>query len=171
MAHFPPGVGRVAWRASAAQPLFLGIDHTALGVGDTPRSLAFYRDLLGFQVVGGVLTQGPEQERMDDAPGVLVRITPLRAATKVGPGVEFLDYLRPSNGRDVPSDARSNDIWAARIELAVDDLDGLTARLAKAKVRFVSRGVVRLPGPAAGKSLTVLDPDGHRVLLLQHRTY
>jgi len=168
LVHFPPGTGRLAWHVSAGQPLFLGIDHTALGIGDTPRSLAFYRDLLGLKVVGGVLTQGLAQARMDDVPNVLVRITALRGATNAGPGVEFLQYLRPSNGRDVPADARSNDIWAARIELAVDDLDGLAARLTKAGVRFVSPGVVRLPGPAAGKALTVLDPDGHRVLLLQH---
>ena len=165
--RFPPGVGRPAWSGRAGQKLFLGIDHTTLGVGDTPRSIAFYRDLLGLKVVGGLLNQGPEQERLDGAPGALVRITPVRAAEDAGPGVEFIQYLSPSDGRNLPSESRPNDLWAARIELAVDDLDGLAVKLSDAGIRFVSPGVVPLPGRASGKALTVLDPDGHRVLLLQ----
>jgi len=79
-----------------------------------------------------------------------------------------VERMAPSDGRDMPADSRRNDLWAARIELAVDDLDGLAAKLSNAGIRFVSSGVVPLPSPASGKMLTVLDPDGHRVLLLHH---
>src|SRR4029453_17923987 len=48
--EFPAGKGDVRWQASGR--LFLGIDHTAIVVGDTQRSLRFYRDALGLRVAG-----------------------------------------------------------------------------------------------------------------------
>jgi catechol 2,3-dioxygenase-like lactoylglutathione lyase family enzyme len=44
---FPPDKGAAKWRERAATgKLFLGIDHTAIVVGDTETSLEFYRDSL-----------------------------------------------------------------------------------------------------------------------------
>ena len=40
--HFPPGKGLDRWHR--ADRLFLGIDHTAIVVDDTDRTLRFYRD-------------------------------------------------------------------------------------------------------------------------------
>ena len=166
--RLPPGAGRPAWQHPTGPEVFLGIDHTTIGVKDTASSLVFYHDLLGLRVVGGVLNQGAEQERLDDVPAASVRITPVRPQEDAGPGVEFIQYLRPSDGRDAPADSHPTDLWASRIELAVDDLDELATKLSDAGVRLESPGVVPLPGQTSGKALTVLDPDGHRVLLLQH---
>src|SRR5882724_13016085 len=52
---FPPGKGDPKWQHDDTKPesgllLFLGIDHTAIVVSDTDKSLAFYRDLLGLRV-------------------------------------------------------------------------------------------------------------------------
>ena len=44
--HFPPGQGRPVWHAFSKSRLFLGIDHTAIGVSATSASLAFYAGLL-----------------------------------------------------------------------------------------------------------------------------
>jgi catechol 2,3-dioxygenase-like lactoylglutathione lyase family enzyme len=49
--HFPPGKGLDRWHR--ADRLFLGIDHTAIVVDDTDRTLRFYRDGLRMKVVGG----------------------------------------------------------------------------------------------------------------------
>src|SRR5262249_30083052 len=48
---FPPGKGDPRWQRPTDQ-LFLGIDHTAIVVSDTDRSLAFYRDRLGMKIAG-----------------------------------------------------------------------------------------------------------------------
>ena len=50
LVHFPPGKGDPRWQ----QPndnLFLGIDHTAIGIENTAASLQFYRDLLGLKEI------------------------------------------------------------------------------------------------------------------------
>jgi catechol 2,3-dioxygenase-like lactoylglutathione lyase family enzyme len=72
-------------------------------VADTERSLSCYRHTLGLRVVGGSENYGPEQERLNNVFGARLRITTLRAAA--GPGIEFLEYLTPRDGRPAPPDA------------------------------------------------------------------
>ena len=75
---FPPGKGDARWHRADGR-LFLGIDHTAIVVGDTATSLGFYRDLLGLDVVGESENYGPEQEHLNNVFGARLRITTLRA--------------------------------------------------------------------------------------------
>src|SRR5262249_47962017 len=49
--QFPPDKGLAKWHRTSGE-LFLGIDHTAIVVGNTETSLSFYRALMGMQVVG-----------------------------------------------------------------------------------------------------------------------
>jgi len=81
--QFPPDKGAARWQAPNDK-VFLGIDHTAIVVGDTDASLRLYRDVLGLQVVGRSENHGPEQERLNAVTGARLRITTLRAAD--GPG-------------------------------------------------------------------------------------
>jgi catechol 2,3-dioxygenase-like lactoylglutathione lyase family enzyme len=62
--YFPPGKGDRRWHQHG-NDLFLGIDHTAVAVEDTDRSLGFYRDALGFHVAGESLNYGTEQEHLN----------------------------------------------------------------------------------------------------------
>src|SRR5688500_9979931 len=48
---FPAGKGDARWSRAGGR-LFLGIDHTAIVVGNTARSLACYRDALGLTIAG-----------------------------------------------------------------------------------------------------------------------
>lgn len=165
--EFPPGKGDLRWQRArpAPAPLFLGIDHTAVVVADTERSLALYRDVLGLEVVGQSENHGIEQERLNNVFGARLRITTLRAP--IGPGVELLEYLAPSNGRPYPADAESNDLVHWETRLVVRDLVALTGRLRRARVTFESPAPVELgEGRAA---LLVRDHDGH-ALELHSRT-
>jgi len=76
--QFPPDKGDPRWHRPSDR-VFLGIDHTAIVVGDTEASLGFYRDVLGMRVVGGSENHGPEQERLNNVFGARLRITTLRA--------------------------------------------------------------------------------------------
>ena len=135
--QFPPGKGAPRWQQK--DRLFLGIDHSAIAVQDTETSLAFYRGRLGLRVAGTSENWGVEQERLSAVPGAHVRITSLRAPA--GPGVEFLHYLTPTDGRPAPPDTTAEDLWSEAI-------------------------VMRVDGDRRGRILR--DPDGHALLLQSH---
>jgi catechol 2,3-dioxygenase-like lactoylglutathione lyase family enzyme len=164
--QFPPGKGDPEWHRPSDK-LFLGIDHTAIVVGDTDASLHFYRDLLGLKVVGESENYGPEQEHLNNVFGAHVRITSLRAAA--GPGIEFLEYLTPRDGRAIPGDERANDLVHWQTELLTADVAVASRSLRDAKVPFVSAGVVPLSDTALGfrGGFTVRDPDGHVMQLIE----
>jgi catechol 2,3-dioxygenase-like lactoylglutathione lyase family enzyme len=159
---FPPGKGEARWQDKTR--LFLGIDHTAIVVADTERSLEFYRGVLGLRVAGAAENYGAEQERLNNVFGARLRITSLRAAK--GFGIEFLEYLAPSDGRPRPPDARSNDLIAWQTEVRVRDAAASEKALAGARADFLSPGLVRVP-PALGftEALLIADPDGHQLQL------
>ena len=149
-------------------PLFLGIDHTAIVVSDTDRSLGFYRDLLGLRVAGESENYGIEQEHLNQVFGARLRITGLRA--EHGLGIEFLEYITPPGGRPVPSDSQANDLIFWRTDLGIDhQLDELVAKLKDSAAPFVSKRVVSVSGNSheSGKTVIVRDPDGHALQLTE----
>jgi catechol 2,3-dioxygenase-like lactoylglutathione lyase family enzyme len=164
--YFPPGKGDPRWQEKTDK-LFLGIDHTAIGISNTDASLKFYRGLLGLRKAGESENFGTEQEHLNQIFGAHLHITGMRAI--VGPGIEFLEYLAPRDGRPRPADVRANDIVHWQTMIVTDDVDGLAKKLRDAHVSFVSPGVVVMPKDKAGfsKGLLVADPDGHDVLLIQ----
>jgi catechol 2,3-dioxygenase-like lactoylglutathione lyase family enzyme len=164
--QFPADKGDPKWQRKNA--LFLGIDHTAIVVGNTERSLAFYRDLLGFRVAGESRNQGTEQEHLNNVEGARLRITGLRSGS--GPGVELLEYLTPTDGRPIPADQRPNDLAHWHTGIQVRSLAELEHRLDSAGVARISRQVVTGGARNFGSARGVLveDPDGHVVQLLDH---
>jgi len=104
--QFPPGKGLAKWRQT--DRLFLGIDHTAIVVGDTDQSLKLYRDGLQMKIAGESENYDTEQEHLNGVFGARLRITALRADE--GPGIELLEYLAPRDGLPPPLDLRANDI-------------------------------------------------------------
>jgi catechol 2,3-dioxygenase-like lactoylglutathione lyase family enzyme len=162
---YPAGKGDARWQRK--DRLFLGIDHTAIVVDDTETSLRFYRDALGLRVAGESENYGPEQERLNGVFGARLRITALRAAS--GPGIEFLEYLAPSDGRPYPADTRASDLLHWQTTLVSGDAASLGARLRARGDAFVSPGVVELEGAGvdARRGLTVRDPDGHTMRIVE----
>ena len=158
--QFPPDKGDPRWHRLTNR-LFLGVDHTAIVVGDTDASLPFYRDVLGLKVVGESENYGPEQERLNNVFGARLRITTLRAAA--GPAIEFLEYLSPRDGRPFPLDHRANDLAHWQTRLVTADVGAVAQDLRAGKASFVSPGVTSLPEGMLGftKGFRVRDPDGH----------
>ena len=162
---FPADKGEARWQAK--DKLFLGIDHTAVVVSDTERSLRFYRDLLGLQVAGEGENYGPEQEHLNNVFGARLRITTLRAAQ--GPRVEFLEYLAPRDGRPAPADIKANDLFHWQTVLAAREAGPSFAAVSEAGALFVSPGAVALKERALGfgRGALLRDPDGHGVELIE----
>ena len=167
---FPPDKGEKWRRIAETAPVgtnFLGIDHTAIVIADTDASLRFYRDVLGLEVAGESENYGPEQERLNNVFGARLRITALRADS--GPGIEFLEYLAPRDGRPYPPMAKANDLahWYTRFSGASADESVQAFR--RSRTTFISTGAVTLPPGDVGfrKSVAVRDPDGHAVEVVQ----
>jgi catechol 2,3-dioxygenase-like lactoylglutathione lyase family enzyme len=157
--HFPPGKGQPRWQSP--QPLFLGIDHTAVTVRDTDASLRHYRDLLGLEVAGQSENYGPEQEHLNNVFGARLRITALRGAA--GPGVELLEYLAPRTGRPIPGDSQANDRWYWQVNFVADDPAAVYRRARAARTTLVSGDVVAIDDGPFGfaQGFVLRDPDGH----------
>lgn len=164
--YFPPGKGDPKWQRPTDQ-LFLGIDHTAIVVSNTEASLKFYRDVLGLKLAGESMNYGTEQEHLNNVEGARLHISGLRSPA--GPGIEFLEYLAPRDGRVLPTDARSNDLMHWQTTLVVQDAEAVAQRLRMNQSTFVSPGVVAIPRQTLGfkKGFLVRDPDGHVMRIVE----
>jgi catechol 2,3-dioxygenase-like lactoylglutathione lyase family enzyme len=164
--YFPPGKGDPRWQKKSDK-LFLGIDHTAIVVVDTERSLKFYRDALGLKLAGESENYGIEQERLNNVFGARLRISGLRASS--GPGIEFLDYLAPRDGRPAPVDTRANDLWHWQTSLSTASVATAAHKIHAARGRFVSPDVVEISKKKLGfaKGFLARDPDGHGLQIIE----
>lgn len=162
---FPPDKGKEKWHA--ADRLFLGIDHTAIVISNTQASLKFYRDRLGMRVAGESENYGTEQERLNNVFGARLHITALRAES--GPGIEFLEYLAPGDGRPYPPEEKANDLIHWQTRFLSRSADDAARALREARSAFVSAGTVELPDGKAGfrKAVMVRDPDGHAIQVVE----
>lgn len=115
---FPAGKGDAKWQG-VSRPLFQGIDHTAIVVSDTDKSLAFYKDHLGLKIHGESENYGPEQAKLNNVPCAHLRITTLKA--KEGIGIELLEYLEPKGGKSIPHDTHSSDLWRWQVQFQEPD--------------------------------------------------
>jgi catechol 2,3-dioxygenase-like lactoylglutathione lyase family enzyme len=158
--YFPAGKGDPRWQSRKDQ-LFLGIDHSAIVVANTQRSLKYYRDLLGMKLAGESMNSGVEQEHLNNLAGARLQISALRAPS--GPGIEFLEYLAPGDGRPAPSDGRANDLWHWQTALVVENATAAAKKLRNAQRTIASPAVAQLPDNNLGFSRGFLarDPDRH----------
>jgi len=164
--YFPAGKGDPRWQRNP-EKLFLGIDHSAIVVSNTASSLKYYRDLLGLKLAGESMNYGTEQEHLNNVAGARLHISGLKAAA--GPGIEFLEYLTPRDGRPAPKDTRSNDLWHWQTTLTTDNVAKAAEKLRRAKHRIVSPSVALLPEKILGfaRGFLARDPDGHGLQLIE----
>ncbi|QVL54380.1 MAG: VOC family protein [Cyanobium sp. M30B3] len=171
--QFPPDKGDARWHSPENTGLFLGIDHSAIGISDTERSCRFYNQLLGLRLGGDGINKGPEQDRLDGLTSTQVRITSHRCPS--GAGIECLDYRSPEGGRPMPADLGPQDRAHGQLRLVVGQeigqLEAIAAAIEPHGGRLLSPAVVALSPPEARElgfraGLQVSDPDGHRLQLV-----
>jgi catechol 2,3-dioxygenase-like lactoylglutathione lyase family enzyme len=164
--YFPPGKGDARWQQKSDQ-LFLGIDHTAIVVSNTQNSLKFYRDILGLKLAGESMNSGTEQEHLNNVSGARLHISGLRA--KNGPGVEFLEYLMPRDGRPAPKDTRANDLWHWQTTVSTTGAEAAARSFNASRGRIISPGVAQIADKTFGftKGFLARDPDGHGLQFIE----
>lgn len=130
------------WRAHPNADLCLGIDHSAICVSDSERSIAFYEGF-GLRISARSVNQGPEQARLDGVRDPCVEVTAL-SPIQQSPHVELLCYQPGTSKPRIV--AGNNDVAATRLVFEVD-------------------------APPSGQPGAILpqeivDPDGHRLVML-----
>jgi catechol 2,3-dioxygenase-like lactoylglutathione lyase family enzyme len=142
-----------------------GLHHTCYTVSSLDRSLVFYRDLLGCEVLATQEKEGGYLAAIVGYPGAHVRMAHLRV-----PGsdhvIELFEYLSPAGGH---ADVEPRNVGASHICFLVDDLPALYARLREDGVTsFVSEPVEVDTGiNRGGYALYLRDPDGITLELFQ----
>jgi len=157
--EFPEGKGDPKWHRPG-KDLFEGIDHTAITIADTDKSLAFYRDLLGMKVAGTSENYGTEQEHLNNVFGAYLRITALRASA--GPGIELLEYVAPRDGKPYPSDLHANDVAFWQTHIVSSTLPDAW-KVLSGKAVLISSSISEKQDHSS--AFLLRDPDGHALEL------
>jgi catechol 2,3-dioxygenase-like lactoylglutathione lyase family enzyme len=100
------------------QPVIVRIDHSAISVRETARSVAFYENI-GLKVGRHSLNFGIAQQRLDNVPNAVVEVSSLELPAGTAPHVELLCY-RGDYDRAIPLPG-PEDIAATRLVFAVRD--------------------------------------------------
>lgn len=138
--------------------------HTGLQVADLGRSLAFYRDVLGFELVFAWNPQAPYVGELVGYPDVDLHSAILRLPDSD----VFLELLEYRNVERHAVDTRTANPGTAHIAFFVEGLDDLYERLVAAGVAAVSAPVTPTIGPnKGGRAVYMIDPDGIRVELIE----
>lgn len=141
------------------------LHHTCFTVSSLDRSVAFYGDLLGCEVMATQEKEGGYLAAIVGYPDAHVRMAHLRV-----PGgehvIELFEYLAPEGGK---ADVAPRNVGASHLCFVVDDLPGLYERLRERGVdSFVSPPVEVDTGiNRGGYALYLRDPDGITVELFQ----
>ncbi|MEU6606415.1 VOC family protein [Streptomyces shenzhenensis] len=158
---FPEGQVPEEWRHAGGSGPFLGVDHTALAIGDTATSTRFFRSVFGFSVGAGTENRGPEQDALDDVDNVQVSVSRI-APDLPAPRLELLHY-HVGTRRPISPDTAGNDIAATYSVVQVASLDEASAALARYGMPLADDDIVILHGGT--RAVLVSGPEGHRFLV------
>src|SRR5437879_3699151 len=111
---------------STAAFRIIAADHTGITVSNLERSLAFWRDVLGFELSHSAHQTGELAQEITGVAGAEIKLAVLK--TPGGHKIELLEYLAPPDRKH--SDVRPCDVGHAHVALLVDDLDAALDRIA-----------------------------------------
>ena len=141
----------------------IAADHTGITVANLERSLAFWRDVLGFELSHRPHQTGRLASEITGVPGAEISIAVLKAP---GHKIELLEYLAPPDKKRVA--LRPCDVGSMHVALAVDDLDAVLEKIAASGWKAAGEPQTLQTGPNAGKRVVyVRDPDGTIIEFMQ----
>lgn len=142
---------------------FTGFHHVNITVSDVDRSIAFYRDLMGCELLpGGGIREGVEISEGVGVPNVRLKNYKLRMPnSKVI--LELIEYVSVKGKPTGPHSIA--DFHIGHICLTVADLDAVHGKLVAKGVRFLSKPVV--VKQTGAKFNYAYDPDGNLIELVQ----
>jgi catechol 2,3-dioxygenase-like lactoylglutathione lyase family enzyme len=141
----------------------LAADHTGITVANLERSLAFWRDVLGFELSHRPHHTGDLASEVTGVPGAEISIAVLKG---YGHKIELLEYLAPADRKRVA--LRPCDVGSLHVAFTVEDLDAVLSAIAASGWHPAGQPQTLKSGPNAGKRVVyVHDPDGTTIEFMQ----
>ena len=140
------------------------LHHTGLTVLNLERSLLFWRDAMGMEVLFQQEIADSYLGAIVGEPGAHVRMAHLAFGGE-GPRIELFQYLAPSGGQHR---SRPADQGFAHVCVACDDLEERLERLSAVGGTPFSEPIEIATGVnRGGRTVYLRDPDGHAVELFE----
>ena len=141
----------------------IAADHTGITVANLERSLAFWRDVLGFELSHRTHHSGELAGEVTGVPGAELTLAVLKAP---GHKIELLEYDAPADR--TRTNPRPCDLGSVHVAFTVDNLDAILERIAASGWKAAGHPQTLQSGPNAGKRVVyVRDPDGTTIELMQ----
>ena len=144
----------------------IAADHTGITVASLERSLAFWRDVLGFEFSHRTHHTGALAGEVTGVAGAELTLAVLKAP---GHKIELLEYHAPAErGR---ANLRPCDVGSVHVAFTVDNLDAILEKIAASGWKAAGCPQTLTSGPNAGKRVVyVRDPDGTTIEFMQPAT-
>ncbi|MEH1855183.1 MAG: VOC family protein [Nostoc sp.] len=137
-----------------------------LTVTNCNRSLEFYTQALAFELISDITVEGQDYSDLEGVPGAKIRIITLRLGDEL---IELMEYLN-IQGKPIPSDSQSNDLWFQHLAIVVSDMDRAYAHLRSFPIEPISVDPQTIPpeneASGAVRAFKFKDPDGHDLELI-----
>jgi len=142
----------------------ISADHTGITVENLERSLAFWRDVLGFELSHTAHQTGELAKEITGVAGAEIKLAV--AKTPGSHKIELLEYLAPPDRKQVA--LRPCDVGSVHVALLVDDLDAVLERISASDWKAAGKPQTLTSGPNKGKRVIyVRDPDGTTIEFMQ----
>jgi glyoxylase I family protein len=143
----------------------LAADHTGITVSNLERSLAFWRDVLGFEPSHTAHQTGEMAREITGVAGAEIKLAVVKAPG--GHKIELLKYLAPPECKR-HADLRPCDVGSVHLALIVDDLDPILSAIKASGWKAAGKPQILQSGPNAGKRVVyVRDPDGTTIEFME----
>jgi len=151
---------------SRSQPLrIIAADHTGITVSSLERSLAFWRDVLGFELSHTAHQTGEMASEITGVGGAEIKLAVVK--TPGGHKIELLEYIAPADCKRHVA-FRPCDVGSVHVALIVDDLDAVLSAINVSGWKAAGKPQTLQSGPNAGKRVVyVRDPDGTTIEFMQ----
>ncbi len=141
-----------------------GVHHSGISTPDIARLIAFYRDVIGFELCYEMALDQPnaQADAMLEMEGTTVKMAMMRTGSSY---IELLQFDTPA-GAPRGAGWKLADHGINHLCLMVDDIDAEYARLSAAGMHF------HAPPVHSSRPTTVCygrDPDGNRIELMQFK--
>jgi glyoxylase I family protein len=140
------------------------VDHTGITVSNVERSLAFWCNVLGFELSHRAHHTGDLASQVTGVAGAEISIAVVKG---YGHKIELLEYVQPTD-RKLSFQYRPCDVGFVHVALTVDNLDAISDAMAGSGWKAPGRPQTLTSGPNARKRVVyVRDPDGNTIELMQ----
>ncbi len=137
-----------------------------LTVTDADRSKDFYTQALGFESVSDITVEGRDYSDLEGVSDAKIRIITLQLGDEL---IELMEYLNVE-GKPIPKDSQSNDLWFQHFAIAVSDMDRAYAHLQSFPIEPISVEPQTIPpgnqASAGVRAFKFKDPERHDLELI-----